>query len=77
MEDEVKMPINVPKLFYRMLFVGGIVFYISWLAVFGAEHWNDVGVYAITVVLIGFGLVGSWLYDEIEKRDRQSDRNGE
>ncbi|UCH90355.1 MAG: hypothetical protein JSV49_10860 [Thermoplasmata archaeon] len=71
------MPISVPKLFYRLLLLAGILFYISWLAVFGVEHWNDIGVYSITVVLICFGLVGSLLYDEIEKADKADDKEGE
>jgi len=71
MDDETKIPIWIPKMFYRLLFVGGILFYFSWLGVFGLEHWKDVGVYSITILLICFGLVGSWLYDEIEKRETE------
>ena len=69
MEDHTKIPVWIPKLFYRLLLVGGILFYFSWLITFGFEFWNDVGVYSVTIVLICFGLAGTWLYSEIEKKE--------
>jgi hypothetical protein len=71
MEDETIMPLIIPKTFYRLILLSGVLFYISWLAVFGLNRWNDVGVYSIAIVLIGFGLVGSFVYDEIEKKERE------
>lgn len=55
----------VAKWFYRTLLGLGIVFYLVWNTVYGC--WNlfeadCVGVYAVTVVLVGFGVVGSLLY---------------
>ena len=77
MEDDVKMPVIIPKMFYRLLLLSGILFYICWLAVFGLEHWNDVGVYSITVLLICFGLVGTFLYSEIEKQELEGEEERE
>ena len=56
---------HVAKWFYRTLVGLGIVFYFTWNAVYAC--WNLVdpacaGVYAVTVVLVGFGIVGSLLY---------------
>ena len=77
MEDDVRMPVIIPKMFYRLLLLSGILFYICWLAVFGLEHWNDVGVYSITVLLICFGLVGTFLYSEIEKQELEGEEERE
>jgi hypothetical protein len=71
MEDESTMPIWIPRIFYRLILLSGVLFYFSWLGAFGLEHWNDVGVYSITVLLIGFGLLGTFVYDEIEKKQEE------
>ncbi len=44
-----------------MLFATGVIFYITWGIVYGA--WNvfdrsNLGVYAVTLVLCGFGALG-------------------
>lgn len=77
MEEETKMPIIIPKIFYRLLFLSGILFYFGWLITFGFEHWNDVGVYSITIILVCFGLVGTLLYDEIDKKEKETEEEGE
>jgi hypothetical protein len=77
MEDDIRMPAWIPKVFYRLLLITGIIFYFSWLIIFGVEHWNDVGVYSITIVLVCFGLVGTLLYDEIEKKESEKEEKGE
>ncbi len=51
--------------FYRLVLAGGVGFYLVWNAAYGC--WNVfspecVGVYTVTVVMVGFGLVGSLLY---------------
>ena len=76
MEDEFKLPIWVPRMFYRLVFISGVLFYFVWLIIFGVEHWNDIGVYSITIVLVGFGLVGAWVYDEVEKKELEEAENG-
>ncbi len=45
--------------FSIVLAVLGVIFY----AVMGLAHgaWTDVGVYSITVILVGFGGVGAWV----------------
>lgn len=73
MEDETYMPIWIPKLFYRLLLIVGILFYFSWLGVFGLEHYNDVGVYSITIILVSFGLVGTFVYNEVEKKNEEEE----
>lgn len=62
---EVAFPRGVAFAFYALLFLGGIVFYITWGFAYGA--WNLLapewlGAYAVIVVLIGFGVVGMLLY---------------
>jgi len=51
--------------FYLLLLLGGLAFYLGWSAYFGT--WNlfdrqNIGVYAITILMAGFGLTGLLLY---------------
>ncbi len=64
---EVEFPHRVAFLFYLLLFVAGIVFYLVWGFTYGAWNLFDapwIGAYAVTVVLLGFGLVGMLLYKD-------------
>ena len=44
---------------------GGV--YFSWGLAYG--KWFDIGVYSITVLLIGFGLVGIFLYSVMDEEE--------
>ena len=62
---EVALPRRVAFMFYALLFVAGILVYLIWGIAYGT--WNifappNLGVYAVTVVLLGFGLLGMLLY---------------
>ena len=62
---EVAFPRAIAFWFYALSFAGGILFYVIWGATYGS--WNLlrpewVGAYAVTVVLVGFGIVGMFLY---------------
>lgn len=51
--------------FYAFLFILGIIMYLGWSIYFGS--WNlfepqNIGVYSIVIILVGFGLVGMLLY---------------
>lgn len=51
--------------FYFFLILLGILFYVSWGILYNT--WNlaqptSIGVYALTVILIGFGVTGFLLY---------------
>ncbi len=64
-EDEPLFIRKITFAFYTFLLLLGIVFYLSWGIFFGT--WNpfttdNIGVYAVTVVLVGFGLTGMLLY---------------
>ena len=72
MPEEEKMPAIIPRIFYTVLFMLGVGLYVGWGILFNV--WLDVGVYAISVLLIGFGLTGMLLYSfferqELEKKD--------
>ena len=62
----MEVPLAIPRTFYLVLLVAGVGFYIIWSALFDA--WTDLGVYTISSILVGFGLVGTLLYGI---RDRQ------
>lgn len=62
---EVAFPRAVAFWFYFLAFLAGVVFYVAWGLSYGS--WNLlrsewIGVYAVTVILVGFGLVGMLLY---------------
>jgi hypothetical protein len=64
---EVAFPRKVAFFFYMILFLAGIIFYLIWGFYYGA--WNLlqtdwIGAYAVTVVLLGFGIVGMLLYKD-------------
>jgi len=51
--------------FYTFLLILGIIMYLGWSIYFGS--WNlfepqNIGVYSIVIILVGFGLVGMLLY---------------
>ena len=51
--------------FYTLLLLTGIAFYVLWGAIYSS--WNvfapeNAGVYAVTVIMVGFGVVGMLLY---------------
>ena len=47
-------------LFYLAVFLFGMLFYVIWSAKYGT--WTDIGVYTVTVISAGFGLLGMLLY---------------
>jgi len=51
---------DVLSLLYALLAAIGIAIYLSWGIMFGV--WWDVGLYAVTAMMVGFGLVGFLLY---------------
>jgi hypothetical protein len=64
-EDSVtEIPAFLPRAFYMVLLAFGIGFYFIWSAMFDA--WTDIAVYAVSVVCIGLGLVGTILYRIVE-----------
>ena len=70
MTDEVTMPAVIPRIFYTILFMFGIGLYIGWGILFNV--WLDVGVYAISIILVGFGIVGMLLYSHFEREELES-----
>ncbi|HEX9341171.1 MAG TPA: hypothetical protein VF992_08400 [Thermoplasmata archaeon] len=64
---EIPFPRSVAFWFYALTLLAGILFYVLWGLSYGS--WNLlrpewVGAYAVTVVLVGFGIVGMLLYRE-------------
>ena len=72
MTEEFEMPAYIPKILYTLMLLAGVILYVSWLTLYGLDKWNDVGLYSVTVILIGFGLVGKLLYGHIEQVRRDN-----
>jgi hypothetical protein len=67
MEQEVELP-NIFKMgFSFLLLIAGLALYIGWAAIYNA--WTDIGLYAISAPLIGFGLVGILLFTRKEEEE--------
>ncbi len=60
----------VPKTFYGLVLIVGIVLYVGWTALYLAPEgkYFDVGLFSLSIILILFGLTGYVLYGEIERR---------
>ena len=64
---EVAFPRRAAFAFYALLFLAGVIFYLAWGLAYGswnllAAEW--IGAYAVTVILLGFGIVGMLLYKD-------------
>ncbi|MEE9224103.1 MAG: hypothetical protein V3U51_05080 [Thermoplasmata archaeon] len=64
-EEASAFPRKVAFAFYAFLIVLGILMYLGWGMFFGS--WDllapeNIGVYSIVVILIGFGITGVLLY---------------
>lgn len=53
------MRFNVWTVASLVAFVVGVVFYLAMGLGYGS--WTDVGVYSVTLVLVGLGAVGAWV----------------
>jgi len=71
MPEVSKMPTIVPRIFYTILFMLGIGLYIGWGILFNV--WFDLGVYSISVILIGFGLTGMFIYSYLERQELEKE----
>ncbi|MFW6038668.1 MAG: hypothetical protein ACOC89_03945 [Candidatus Saliniplasma sp.] len=51
---------DILSILYALLAAIGIAIYFSWGIMYGV--WWDVGLYSVTAVMVGFGIVGFLLY---------------
>lgn len=70
-DTQVEIPRKYMLGFYSVLLAIGLIIYISWSIMYNS--WNifareHLGIYALTVILCGFGIVGILLYS-IKDRD--------
>lgn len=49
----------LPKLIFLLIFLAGALLYLVWAALYNA--WTDIGLYSISIVLVGTGLSGLFL----------------
>lgn len=64
---ETEFPHRAAFMFYAILFLAGVTLYLVWGFYYGAWNLLDapwIGAYAVTVVLVGFGIVGMLLYKD-------------
>ena len=68
---------HVPKKyllgFYTLLLAMGVIVYVAWGLMYGS--WNlvertNLGIYAVTIILVGFGVVGIILYSNGAKKEK-------
>lgn len=58
---------NMYRLFGLLLFLVGVVFYLSWSVLYGT--WTDIGLYSFVVPLVVFGLLLLLLTHEQDRAD--------
>lgn len=71
MKKQVEMPKTFKLLFSLLVFIAGLGLYLYWAASYDA--WTDIGLYSISVPIIGFGLVGIFLFtrkEVVEEEDQ-------
>ena len=71
MPEESRMPAIIPRIFYTILFMLGVGLYVGWGILFNV--WLDLGVYSISILLIGFGLTGMLLYSYFERQELEKE----
>lgn len=59
---------KITKYFYTVLLIIGLGFYLIWGILY--DGWFDVGVYAVTIFFVMFGLTGTVFYTYIENLKR-------
>jgi hypothetical protein len=69
MEQEVELPNKIKILFPLLVLFAGLALYIGWAAMYDA--WTDIGLYAISVPMIGFGLAGIFLFTRKEPEEEE------
>ena len=71
MADEPAFPKTIAAAFYFFLILLGILFYVGWSLLY--DTWDitkpeNMGVYALTILLVGFGVTGFLLYGTPAKK---------
>ncbi|MEM2899720.1 MAG: hypothetical protein QXT63_02925 [Thermoplasmata archaeon] len=72
MKEETSMSPKILMYVCAFLLVLGVAFYFGWSAAYSA--WTDIGVYAVSVMLIGFGAFGTWTYYNMDKEKKASSK---
>lgn len=67
MEKEIEMPQTFKLLFSFLVLIAGLALYLGWAASYDA--WTDIGLYSISAPIIGFGLVGVFLFTRKEPEE--------
>ena len=62
--------IRAVKWFYHLMALAGILLFVMWQTatmMYTGRYTIDVGLYSVSILLVGAGVVGSILYRELEK----------
>jgi hypothetical protein len=74
MAEEGKKTSKIPFIFYLLLLFAGAFIYIYWrfsyysLNFLDLSSWYDPGLYSVVILLVGFGLIGIFLYSQREEK---------
>lgn len=67
MEQDVELPVIFKLIFSFLVLIAGLALYFYWAASYNA--WADIGLYAISVPVMLFGLVGIFLFTRKEPEE--------
>ena len=68
MKEEATLSPKIPMYICVFLLILGLAFYFGWSAAYSA--WTDMGVYAVSIMLICFGAFGTWTYYNMDKEKK-------
>lgn len=74
MAEEGKKSSRIAFIFYLLILLAGVFIYIYWrfsyysLNFLDLNSWYDPGLYSVVILLVGFGLIGIFLYSQSEEK---------
>jgi hypothetical protein len=75
-EKEVKLPYKWLKYVFLFILAMGITLYVSWTIIYliPQKDYFDIGIFSLSLCIAMFGLVGAWLYSNLEKKEREENK---
>ena len=65
---QVTLPVIYKKIVALIVLVSGLALYFTWAGLY--NKWTDVGLYAISVPIIGLGAAGYFLFSIKDEEDQ-------
>ena len=69
-DSTIKVSPKIFKYVYLIVLLIGITLLVSWYVLFDIpmHDYLEIGIFSFSICVIGFGVVGVWLYSNLEKK---------